>query len=314
MRYIADLREESSVGDIYLCKKKQELMTKAGKPYFSLQLQDKTGILDAKVWNTSSNGIEDFDTMDYIYVTGRVNSFQGGLQLSIERIRKSQEGEYNPAEYMPTTKKDIEQMYQEIIEIVNSIKEPYLLQLTKSFFTEDLDFIKAFKFHSAAKTVHHGFMGGLLEHTLGVAKMSEYFATNYKIINRDLLITAALFHDIGKLDELSSFPENDYTEDGQLLGHIFIGAEKIGIKVREIAGFPPKLANDLRHCILAHHGELEYGSPKKPALVEAMALNFADNADAKLQTMTELFDAADERVEWLGYNRLFETNIKRTSK
>jgi 3'-5' exoribonuclease len=178
---------------------------------------------------------------------------------------------------------------------------------------EDPKFAKAFQFHSAAKSVHHGFVGGLLEHTLSVTKMCDYFAKAYPTLNRDLLLTAAMFHDIGKTVELSTFPENDYTDDGQLLGHIIIGTEMVGERIRTIPGFPDRLAAELKHCILAHHGELEYGSPKKPALIEAMALNFADNADAKLETMIEAIRGAGENQGWLGYNRLLETNIRRTS-
>ncbi len=144
--------------------------------------------------------------------------------------------------------------------------------------------------------------------------MCSYFADSYEILNRDLLLAAAMFHDIGKLEELSTFPENDYTDDGQLLGHIMIGAEMVGERIYRMEGFPRKLAAELKHCILAHHGELEFGSPKKPALVEAVALSFADNTDAKLQTMKEAFAAAPAgSTEWLGYNRLFESNIRRTS-
>ena len=168
-----------------------------------------------------------------------------------------------------------------------------------------------FKGHSAAKSVHHGFAGGLLEHTLSVVKFCDYMAGAYPILNKNLLFTAAICHDIGKTKELSSFPENDYTDEGQLLGHIVIGVEMIGDAVRNIPDFPEKLANELKHCIVAHHGELEYGSPKKPALAEAMALNLADNADAKMQTLTELFKDKKGN-DWLGYNRLFESNIRKT--
>lgn len=313
MRYIGELREGEMVKETYLCKTKQILKTKAGKSYYSLLLQDKTGTIDAKVWELNG-GIENFEAMDYIHVEGQVISFQSSLQFNIKRIRVSQEGEYNPVDFMPMTSKDIEQMYKDILSYIKQIKEPHLKKLVESFFVEDAVFVKAFKFHSAAKSVHHGFIGGLLEHTLSVVKLCDYLANNYEIINRDLLITSALFHDIGKLEELSIFPENDYTDDGQLLGHIYIGTEKISARIRTIPNFPIKLANELKHCILAHHGELEYGSPKKPALVEAMALNFADNTDAKLETMKEIFSSSDEKAEWLGYNRFFESNIRRTSK
>lgn len=313
MKFIETLREGERINEIYLCKFKQAALTKSGKPYDNVILQDKTGTLDAKIWDPGSVGIDEFDAMDYVAVTGDVTSFQGNLQLSIKRVRKVGEGEYEPENYLPVTDKDIEEMYGEMMGYINSIKNPYLSKLLHMFF-DNAAFAKAFKFHSAAKSVHHGFVGGLLEHTVSVTRNCNYFAENYPFLNRDLLLTAAMFHDIGKLKELSTFPENDYTDAGQLLGHIMIGAEWVGDKMREIDGFPVVLANELKHCILAHHGELEYGSPKKPALVEAMALSFADNLDAKMETMREvLVGVPENNLQWQGFNRLLDTNIRRTS-
>ena len=312
MTYIEEYREGNKFFGIYLCKSKQVLKTKAGKTYYSLLLQDKTGIIDAKVWELN-NGIDDFDSMDFIMTDGMVTSFQGRRQVNVSRIRKAQEGEYDPAEYIPASKYDREEMYQELKGIVDTIGEPHLKKLAQKYFVDDAEFIKEFKQHSAAKSVHHGFVGGLLQHTLAVTKMCEFFAANYPVIDRDLLITAALFHDIGKVWEISGFPANEYTDGGQLLGHIFLGAELVGREAAQISGFPKILAMELCHCILAHHGELEYGSPKKPAMAEAMALNFADNADAKLQTMTEAYEKAEPTLEWLGYNRLVESNIRQSS-
>jgi len=205
-------------------------------------------------------------------------------------------------------------MYKQVLTFVNAIKNPYLSKVAKHFFVEDTEFVKQFKFSSAAKSVHHGFVGGLLEHTLSVLKLCQFYVKQYPILNEDLLYTAALCHDIGKVYELSAFPLNDYTDDGQLLGHIVMGCEMVGEQIRAIPGFPKKLGNELKHCILAHHGELEFGSPKKPALVEAVALNFADNTDAKMETMKEIFKAAGEQNDWLGFNRLLESNIRKTSK
>lgn len=314
MYYIGELREGERINEIYLCKQKQTAMTKAGKPYESLILQDKTGTLDAKIWDPSSQGIEDCDALDYVCVMGDVTSFQGTLQLNIKRLRKVSEGEYDPKDYLPVSEYDTDKMYAQLQNYVKSLTNSYLKQLAGGLFLEDEDFAKRFKFHSAAKSVHHGFVGGLLEHTLSVTKLCDYFAKQYSILNRDLLICAALFHDIGKLEELSTFPENDYTDEGQLLGHIAMGMEIIGMRIRMIDGFPRKLANELKHCILAHHGELEYGSPKKPALAEAVALNFADNLDAKMETMKELFAKVPEgNTDWQGFNRLFESNIRRSS-
>ena len=314
MKFIESLREGERINDVYLCKYKQSAVTKNGKPYENVILQDKTGTIDAKIWEPNSMGIDDFDMMDYVAVVGDVSSFQGALQVSIKGVRKVREGEYDPANYLPVSEYDIEDMYKQLLSFVNGIKNPYLSKVAKNFFVDDIEFVKQFKFSSAAKSVHHGFVGGLLEHTLSVLKLCQFYVKQYPILNEDLLYTAALCHDIGKVYELSAFPLNDYTDDGQLLGHIVMGSEMVGEQIRSIPGFPKKLGNELKHCILAHHGELEFGSPKKPALVEAVALNFADNTDAKMETLKEIFRAAGETNDWLGYNRLLESNIRKTSK
>ncbi len=314
MRYIQELRENDYIkNEIYLCKSKQMLTGKSGKNYVSLLLQDKTGTVDAKIWDLSSE-IGSYEAMDFVHIDARVTTFQDALQLNVSRIYKAQEGEYYPEDYFPMTSQNIEGMYQEIKTFISSVKEPNLKALLEQFFLKDDEVIKKFKGHSAAKSVHHGFAGGLLEHTLSVTKLCQYFAETHPIIHRDLLITAALLHDIGKIQELSSFPENDYTIDGQLLGHIFIGANEVSVQIKKMNKFPAKLEKELLHCILAHHGELEYGSPKKPATIEALALHLADNADAKLETMTEILNSGDPKVEWMGYQRLFESNIMRSTK
>ena len=311
MRYINTLVEGETIRNIYLCKGKRSAETRNGKPYDNLILQDKTGTLDGKVWDPNSNGIADYDEMDFIEVFGDVISYNNNLQLNIRQIRKAYEDEYVAADYMPTTEKSTDSMFEELIGYVKKIDNDYLRQAVEYYFVNDEAFIKTFVGHSAAKTVHHGFAGGLLEHTLCVVKMCEYMVSAYPILNKDLLYAAAICHDIGKTKELSPFPTNDYTDDGQLLGHIVIGVEMISDAVRSIPGFPEQLASELKHCIVAHHGELEYGSPKKPALAEALALNFADATDAKMQTLTELFKDKKNN-DWLGYNRLFESNLRKT--
>jgi 3'-5' exoribonuclease len=314
MRYIESFRDGMHVSDVFLCKSRQVCLTKSGKEYGNLILQDKTGTIDAKIWDLGSPGIGNFESMDYVYIDADVTVFQNSNQLNIKRARKADEGEYVPGDYLPVSSKDIGLMYEELLGFIKSLKNPYLKQLLESFFVEDAAFAKAFQFHSAAKSVHHGFVGGLLEHTLSVVKLCDYYAGYYPVINRDLLLTAAMFHDMGKTKELSAFPENDYTDDGQLLGHIIIGTEMIGERIRTIPGFPDKLTSELKHCILAHHGELEYGSPKKPAIIEALALNFADNTDAKLETMIEVLKSAGDNSGWLGFNRLMDTNIRKTTE
>lgn len=314
MKYIETFREGMHISDVYLCKNKQIALTKAGKEYGNLVLQDKTGTVDAKIWDLGSPGVGNFETMDYVYVDADVTVFMGSNQMNIKRIRKADEGEYIAADYLPVSAKNVDEMYGELLALIRGIGNPYLKKLAESFFVDDAAFAKAFRFHSAAKTVHHGFVGGLLEHTLSVTKMCDYFTGAYPMLNRDLLLTAAMFHDLGKTKELSVFPENDYTDEGQLLGHIIIGTEMVSERIKKIPGFPEKLAVELKHCILSHHGELEYGSPKKPAILEALALNFADNADAKMETMIEVLKGAGDNSGWLGYNRLLETNIRKTSE
>lgn len=312
MRYIEQLQDGENVSEVYLCKNKIVGKTKSGKSYYSLLLQDKTGSIDAKIWELN-NGIGHFDSMNYVRVDGQITTFNNALQLNVKKIRIADEGEYAQDDYMPCTKKDVDEMFADLLKLVDSLEHSYYKTLLKSFFVDDKETAAEFKRHSAAKTIHHGYIGGLLEHSLAVAKMCDYYTTYYKRLNRDLLITAALLHDIGKIYELSGFPENDYTDAGQLLGHIVMGTMMIRDRIKDIPDFPAKAANELEHCILAHHGELEYGSPKKPALLEALALSFADNTDAKIQTFMEALDAKDES-DWLGYNKMLESNIRRTTK
>ena len=313
MKYIEAFREGDKISEVYLCKYRQSATAKNGKAYENVVLQDKTGTIDAKIWDPNSSGIGEFEALDYVFITGDVTNFQGTLQMSIKRARKADESEYIPADYLPVSDRDLDEMYEELMKLMKQVENPYLQKLITMYFIENEAFIDAFKHHSAAKTVHHSFVGGLLEHTLGVVKLCDYYTKQYPYLKKDLPLTAALFHDVGKLKEISNFPENDYTDDGQLLGHIVMGCELVGFGCRHIKNFPKRLMSELQHCILAHHGELEYGSPKKPALAEALALNLADNTDAKLETMKEIFKGAGDSKDWLGYNRLFESNLRRSS-
>ena len=310
MKFIKDYKDGDRVFDIYLCKHKQSAVTKNGKAYENVILQDKTGTIDAKIWEPNTPGISDFDALDYIEVYGDVTNFQGTLQVSIKRIRVCSQEEYNPADYLPVSSKNIGEMYKELKGYIVSIKSPFLKKLLESMFMTDEDFVKKFCNSSAAKTVHHGFVGGLLEHTLSVTKLCDYYCQAYPILKRDLLLTAAMCHDIGKVRELSPFPENDYTDEGQLLGHIVMGSQMVAAKAAKVPGFPRDLLSQLQHCILAHHGKYEFGSPKIPAIIEALALNYADDTDAKLETFKEILDNSNGSNDWLGYNRLFESNLR----
>ncbi len=317
MKYINQFKESDTIIGIYLCKQKNRAVTKNGKDYENVTLADKTGTIACKIWDPDSIGIGDFEVNDFIEIHGRVSVFNNAMQISVDRVRKASAGTYDPADYLPVSLKDPDSMYKELLDIIGTVQSPYLRLLLEEFFVNDADFIEKFKGHSAAKSIHHGFVGGLLQHTLAVTKLCDFYCSQYPDLNRDLLLTAAMCHDIGKVSELSDFPLNDYTDEGQLIGHIVIGVEMIDEKLKNIKGFPEKRAIELKHCILSHHGEYEYGSPKKPALMEAMALNFADNTDAKLESMKEALEngaaaSTGSGTRWLGFNRIFDSNIRAT--
>lgn len=311
MKYIKDLHDGDHVQGIYLCKQRTSAVTKNGKPYDNVILQDKTGSIDCKIWDVSNAGIMDFEALNYVDIVGEASIFNNAMQISIKRARVAGEGEYDPADYLPVSSKNIDEMYKDLLGIIGSISNHYLKQLLEDFFVKDEAFIKSFKFTSAAKSVHHGFVGGLLEHTLSVTRTCEYISKNYPVVKRDLLLTAAICHDIGKVKEFSPFPINDYTDEGNLLGHIVMGSEMIGNACQNIDGFPKSLENELKHCILAHHGKLEFGSPKKPSIIEAVALNYADDLDAKMETFKEALEATSE-IGWIGFNKMLDTNIRTT--
>ena len=314
VKYINTFQEGEQISDIYYCKQKIQATTKAGKSYYSLSLQDKTGSVDAKVWELN-NAIEHFEAHDFIRVEARVTSFNNSLQLNVSRIRRAEVTEYVMSDYMPCSEFSTDDMMHELGKIIEGISTPGLKALLESFFG-DKKFVTSFTNHSAAKSIHHGFVGGLLQHTLAVTKICRFMSSAYPILNKDLLITAAICHDIGKIDEIADFPINDYTDAGNLMGHIVIGAMMIRDKIKELresgTDFPKVLEEELIHCILAHHGELEFGSPKKPALIEAVVLSMADNMDAKIESFTEILGETGNSNEWLGYNRQFDANIRKT--
>ena len=310
MKYINELREGETVIEHYLCKSRQSMKSRNGKTYLSLKLQDKTGIVDAKVWDMNKD-IQSFQENDFIKIDAFVTTFNNELQLNVKRIRRSREGEYDPADFIPSTEKNIDDMYNQLMGYIKTMQNPYIKKLLEEIFQKHPVISKDFKYHSAAKTMHHNYRGGLVEHTLSVTQICDFMAPRYQFVDRDMLVACAMLHDVAKIMELSDFPENDYTDEGQFLGHIVIGTEMVGEVIRKIEGFPVSLASQIKHCILAHHGEYEYGSPKKPAIIEAVALNFADNTDAKMQTFTELLQGTNE-TGWLGFNRLFDSNVKAT--
>lgn len=309
MRFIEELMEGERIVEHYLCKSRQSLKSKTGKTYLSLKLQDKTGMVDAKVWDVN-NDIKSFEENDFIKIDGSITVYNDNLQINIKKIRKSMEGEYDPADYIPCSEKNIDEMYASLLGYIKTIENPYIKELLEQIFLKHPVVSKRFKTHSAAKTIHHGYLGGLVEHTLSVTEICDFTAPRYKYVNRDILIASAMLHDVGKVLELSEFPENDYTDDGELLGHLIIGAELIRDTAATISGFPKQLESLLKHCMLSHHGEYEYGSPKLPKTIEAFILHSADNLDAKTKAIEEMLDNASGKGNWVGYQKMLQRNIR----
>lgn len=311
MYFIENFKDGDKVSGIYYCKSRQSAVSRAGKEYENVILSDKTGSIDTKIWDPNSFAIKEFGASDFVAVSGTVSLYNGKLQFKLDSARIAEEGEYNTSDYMASSRFDIDEMTNEFFEMIGSIKNKYLKELLENIFINDEAFFNIFKKASAAKSVHHGYVGGLLEHSLSVARLTSLICSNYDYANRDLAVTAAMLHDVGKTRELSPFPENDYTDEGNLIGHIVIGYGMLVEKIAEIDGFPAILAQELEHCILSHHGELEYGSPKRPSLVESWILAAADKLDANLEVIREELNGKNSNA-WLDYNKLLDCKIRRT--
>ncbi len=219
MKYLSEVKESNRVIDIYLCVERQIMKARSGKNYMSVKLQDKTMICDGKIWDIN-NYIGDFKVGDYIKIDAMAVTFQGNIQLNIQRVRVAKEDEYEQSDYVPVSKFNVDDMYDEFITFIDDMQDQWIKRLAGEFFIFDKNIKKAFKGHSAAKSVHHNFSGGILEHTLGMLRLAKNVADNYPVINRSLLYIGVMLHDIGKLKELSDFPIVEYTDEGQLIGHI----------------------------------------------------------------------------------------------
>ena len=311
MRYLNELREGENVIEFYFCKLKQSMKSKAGKNYLSVVLQDKTGTVNAKVWDVSSR-TQNFETGDYIKIDGLVQLYNGETQIILHRVRRAVEGEYDEADYIPSSKNDIDQMWEKFIAFTDTFENEYIKKLVKAIFIDNEEINKEFKKHTAAKSMHHNYLGGLLEHSLSVTQMCELMAQHYKAVNRDILVACGMMHDIAKIMELSDFPNIDYTDSGELLGHLVMGSEIIGREADKIEGFPVQLKHMIQHCILSHHGLLEYGSPKTPRTLEALLLHYADNMDAYVKMFEDAVEADNTQGAWVGYHRVMERNLRKT--
>ncbi len=302
---VADLQANQTVELLLLVRRKNLARSRNGKDYLNLKLGDRSGELGAFLWDDAERAGAALKEGDCVHIKGRSQLFNGSLQLTLDFIEVWQ-GELDPRNFLPHTDKHIPTLERELCQIIVDIQDPWLKRLTEAFFVKDQEFAKAFAMAPAAKAMHHAWLGGLLEHTLGVAHLALKVTPLYPQINLDLVLTGALLHDIGKVHELTYERNLDYSTPGRLLGHVMIGVRMIQEKAATLKGFPAPTLMLLEHLILSHHGEYEYGSPKRPKTQEAMLLNFIDDLDAKLTAVNTLMGAAKNAdIEWSDYHRLF---------
>ena len=279
---ISSLIDKMAIDSTYLVKSRSVLIAKNGKPYLNIILMDSTGEIIARVWEDAEEIAALFDRGDVIQVTGHVNLYQGKLQLILQDIIKVPKESINAGDFLPVSSRNIDEMMDELSSYIKSLKNPYLKKLSDRIFSNKT-IVEKFKKSPAATGVHHVYIGGLLQHVLSLCALVKVIVPLYKNLNRDLLISACFYHDIGKILELSCDTSFEYTDEVKFLGHLVQGTILIESEINKIEGFPVPLRNALLHIILSHHGEYEFGSPKRPKFLEAIVFHFLDNLDSVTQ-------------------------------
>ena len=304
--YVNDIKENDQVDSLFLVKEKSSGITKTGNTYLKLKLLDCSGEIEGRVWTSVETFAGSFEKDDFVHVMGKAVSFQEHLQLNINQIGRVGEEEIIFSDFFPMAEKDVNEMFQALLDISRQIKNPYLNRLLQ-LFLEDESFMKRFKMAPASKWLHHNYLGGLLEHTLSLVQLVLKNASHYSGLNLDLLLTGSILHDLGKVDELSYRRSFDYSDEGRLLGHIILGIEKVEDKIRQLPDFPKDLSTLLKHLLLSHHGQYIWGSPKRPMTLEAVMLHYLDDMDAKINGIQQFIKKqVPEGSRWSAYHRIFE--------
>jgi len=305
-RYIADFKEAETVSQTFYVGSRTRLLTRSGKPYLSLTLRDKTGTINARVWDDADTIYANMGPADFIHARGTVEKYRDELQLKVDQLRVLRTEDVDLTDFLPAGTQDPDEMLSDLREISQTVQDRFLRPLLDLFFA-DADLMQRLKVSPGAKHLHHAFVGGLLEHTLSVTKICDWLCGHYRDINRDLLIAGAILHDIGKVYELTTSPSFDYSTEGRLIGHLVIGCRTVEQKIRQIEGFPRELTIELQHLILSHQGTYEYRSPVVPKTLEAMLLHHVDNLDAKVQLTQDWIERAKtDPSEFTPYHKLLE--------
>jgi 3'-5' exoribonuclease len=304
--YVNEIKENENVDSLFLVREKSSGVTKAGNAYLKLKLGDSSGEMEGRIWTSAGDLAESFEKDDFVHAKGKAVSFQEHLQLNITHIERVGEEDIVLSDFFPVSEKDIDGMFQSLTEITQQVKNQYLYQLLRLFW-KDESFIERFKMAPASKWLHHTYLGGLLEHTLSLTQLVLKNASHYPGLNLDLLLTASILHDLGKVDELCYRRSFDYSDEGRLLGHIILGIEKVEDKIRQLPDFPKDLSTLLKHLLLSHHGQYTWGSPKKPMTLEAVILHYLDDMDAKMNGIKQFLKTqVPDGSRWSSYHRTFE--------
>jgi len=314
--YICDCSrlENQTITSFFVVAVKQVKSKKSGELYLSLILADRSGQLQANMWDNVNDTISAFDQDDFVKVKGVIHKYNGRWQLTIHKMRKLGDGEIDYADYLPKTSKDVEQLWQTLCGYIDTLENPWLKELLQQFLADEA-IVSSYKAAPAAKTLHHAFVGGLLDHVVSLFTVCDLAARNYPQVNRDLLLSGAFLHDIGKLHELAYQRSITYTTKGQLLGHMIIELGMLHDKIALVPGFPDELKLLLEHMIISHHGQYEFGSPKLPMFPEALMLHYLDDLDSKMESMRAQFEReADLDSAWTSYNPSLARPLLNTRK
>jgi 3'-5' exoribonuclease len=304
--FVEQIRERDVIESPFLVRDKTLAMAKNGKPYMTVKLIDRSGEIEGRIWDRVDEFDALFDRDDFIVVHGKASTYLNKKQLVISNLCKISEDTINLADFLPVSPRDSDEMISELKALVASLRDPSLRVLADSFFN-DADLLRAFATAPAAKSMHHAYIGGLLEHSLAIAALVDLMAPRYPALNRDLMILGALLHDIGKIGELSYVRSFDYTDEGKLIGHIVMGVEMIDERIRTLPDFPRGTAMLIKHLILSHHGQYDYGSPKRPKTLEAIVLNFLDDLDSKINGVSAHIEReAESASDWTSHHRLYD--------
>lgn len=307
--YVSELEPNRVITSSFLVQSKEIRQKKTGELYLSMMLGDRTGELDAKMWDNVNEVLDSFDRDDFVKIKGLVQIFHNRPQLTVHKVRRMDDSEIDFADYFPSSKRDIDEMWTELRGLVAAMSNVHLRSLLEAFLN-DPEIAERYRRAPAAKSIHHAFLGGLIEHVLSLCGLAKLTAGHYKTIDADLLLTGVVLHDIGKIYELNYERGFSYSNDGQLLGHITIAVRMLGDKIRELPDFPPRLRVLVEHMILSHHGRLEFGSPKVPQFPEALLLHYLDDLDSKMECMRALVEN-DRQLE--GCFTSYSSALERTT-